>query len=333
MQDTVGGFPDPYPMFSESWTLDPGTVSGRPTAFPVYSMDEYPWDNQGMEASHATDPMPPLPSTASAVTEVLAKTNPSRPEVSVPNFLFELKDIPEMLHLKGQSHSKTRRSNSVAAYNFGWNLLFQDITRLLDFTSQVDKRVKELTRLHQKGGLKRRRTVYSEQVTQRDPSTDFQTFNVHVSGQRSRTTTRKAWVTVRWKPDSPGMPTAEDLVHQARAVVHGWDFSSSGLASTIWEAIPWSWLTDYFFNMGDFLNATRNAVGCQPVNACYMVRTYTKWLTEVTGVSPGFTAHPATGVFKTQSRVLGLASLDASLPFLSNQQMATLLGIAANLGR
>jgi len=334
MDDTIGGYPAPYPMFAERFTLQPGLVSGAPTVFPVYKMVNYPWDNQGVEASHCLDSaLPPQPSVASAVTDVVARTNPSRPEVSVPNFLFELKDIPEMLHLKGTSHSRKHVSNSAVEQNFGWDLLFQDLRRLTDFTSQVDKRVVELKALYRKGGMKRRRTVYSGSHLDTDLTPTFQSFNCSVSGGRSRHTTCIAWVTVRWKPDYPDMPSAQDLVNKARLVVHGWDFSSSGLASVIWEAVPWSWFADYFGNLGTYLNATRNAVGAHPVDACYMKKTTSRWNTWVTSVSPGFTTRPASGVFETKSRVLSSASLTASMPFLSTRQLVTLSSIATNLSR
>lgn len=333
MDDQIGGFPDPYPMFLDRWWLTPGTVSGQPTVFPVYRFDGYPWDNQGVGAIHFTSDLPSLPSASAAATDVIAKTNPSRPDVSVPNFLVELKDIPEMLHLKGQEHHKGRAGSSAAEYNFGWGLLIQDLHNLLDFTHQVNNRVKELKALHSKGGIRRRRTVYSETVTKRATGQTFQSFNCTVSGDQTATTHREAWVTVRWKPDDIAMPSADDLLQQARFAVHGWDPSSGGLASVIWEAIPWSWLADYFGNMGTFLNASRNSVGAQPVNACYMVHTVTRWDTIVRSVSPGFSATPSSLKYETKSRTLTSASLEAHLPFINARQLANLLSIVSNLGR
>jgi hypothetical protein len=307
-----------------------GTVSGQAPAFPVYSFSSYPMDNQGISDSHLS--VPALPTTVAAMTKVMALTNPSRPEVSVPNFIFELKDIPELLHQKGVNHAKKRSSNSAVSYNFGWELLFRDLFRLIDFTSQVDKRVKELKSLYASGGLSRRRTIYNETVTSTTPTT-FQSFNAGVLGSMTKTTRVKVWASVKWRPPNPDMPSAEDLLATARRTVHGWDFSSSGLASIIWEATPWSWFGDYFLNLGDYLNATRNSIGAVAGSGCVMTHAYTDEIGTISSTSPGFGASSPHYVYETKSRVLGTAGITATLPFLSGRQMVTLSSIAFNLGR
>lgn len=337
IEDTIGNFPAPNPLWISRWGLDPVLVDGQALAFPTYRFVACPTDNQGVTPSHLVygndDPHCDLSFVVSAVTDVAARTNPSRADVSVPNFVYELKDIPEMLHQKGQAWAKKRPSNSAVAHNFGWQLLFQDVARMIDFTSSVNNRVKELNRLHSKGGLKRRRTVFRQSFTYVQENVTFQSVEVYLQGTVTGVTTDHRWVSMVWRPDSVNMPSAADLTQQARSIVHGWDFSSNGLAAKIWEAIPWSWFADYFGNLGSYFAAKQNGVGAQPVNACLMRHIETVYTMTVVGAVPGFTTHNGRLVFEDKVRQLGLVSLSASLTFLSPKQLTTLLSIAYNLKR
>jgi len=334
LEDTIGGYPDPYPLFIQHDIHVPSTITGHDVAFSVYWYTDMPMfdsiEDGGVRELHVESE----PSIASAVTSVEAATNPSRPDVSVPNFLYELKDLPEMLHKKGSAHAAKRHSNSTVENNFGWQLLFQDLSKMIDFTASVNKRVTELKRLHSKKGLKRRRTVYSSSASV-EFSRYFHSVQVSVTGPVKVFQQIKSWVTVRWIPDSPSMPSADDLVRLARTTVHGWDGSSNGLAAIIWEAIPWSWMADYFGNMGSYLDAHRNAVGASAANACYMRQINTNWSYGPFDVSSPDAYVCTAGSHKTvtKERFLGLASLTVSLPFLSKKQLSTLSSIAFNLGR
>jgi hypothetical protein len=270
-----------------------------------------------------------------------ARTNPSRPEVAMPNFIFELKDIPELLHLKGLEFEKEPRfinlsrvpkhKNSVAERYFGWNLLFQDLGRLLNFTDQVNRRVKELKALYTKRGLRRVRTVFTGQAAQTSGLQVFQSFNAWVDGWIETHTSVKTWATCKWQPDYPDIPSADELLWTARRVVHGWDFSSNGIGSILWEAVPWSWLGDYMSDVGDFFNAHRNAVGATAIDGCVMNHTVTSSTMKFNSISAGFTASPSAYAIDSKYRELSLAGLSVNLPFLGSRQLVTLLGITANL--
>jgi hypothetical protein len=329
--DVVGNYPNCNPFYVDHYggMELPGLLTGRKLSGAVYSFAGFPMDNQGVYPSwHYT--VPGIPSNVAALTDMQAKTNPSRAEVSLPNFLFELRDFPEMLHLRGQEHKRRMSSNSIAENNFGWSLLFQDLGKLIDFNSQVNSRVKELTNLHKKGGLRRSRTIFNGSAS---TTSGFQTFHSNeafVDGWVDITTTTRIWASCKWQPDSPQIPSADELLQQARLAVHGWDFSSSGLASVVWEAIPWSWLADYMGNVGSFFAANKNSVGAGAIDGCVMNHTKTKGAMRFNSVSQGFHATPSSYVIDSKYRELETSGLSVNMPFLSNRQMVTLLGIAAN---
>jgi hypothetical protein len=249
--------------------------------------------------------------------------------VSVPNFLFELKDIPEMLYLKGVKLAQ-RRGNSVAEQNFAWGALIDDLKKLTDFTGQVNNRVKELNALHSSRGLRRKRTVFDATAKATDENVYFHSFEVVCRGRVEKHTSHKIWVSVRWEPDHVNIPSADELVSLARRVVHGWSVDSGTIGSVIWQATPWSWFSDYFFNMGDFLKASRNSVGAIPF-CCVMEQLETNHQQVIEFTSPGITGHPSKSSFVQKNRTLATAGLTATMPFLSAQQLTTLAGIAANL--
>jgi hypothetical protein len=46
--------------------------------------------------------------------------------------------------------------------------------------------------------------------------------------------------------------------------------NSHGALAAAWELTPWSWLADWFSNVGDVIAATNNSVPCTWSNLCYM---------------------------------------------------------------
>jgi hypothetical protein len=117
--------------------------------------------------------------------------------------------------------------------------------------------------------------------------------------------------------------------------VHGWDSSGGGVSAALWEALPWSWFIDYFGNIGDYLNANKNAVGASATNACYMRQIDKEWSYGPFDISyaTGFTCKAGSYKETTKERFLGLATLTASMPMLSHKQLSTLSSIAFNLSR
>lgn len=336
--DIVGNYPNPNPLWIEGYHFNPGVLSGQKPVAATYVFDHWPLDNQGIggvgHIDGTTDPRYDALALASAITKAQAVTNPSRYDVSVPNFIFELKDIPEMLHRKGSSHGSSRSSNSTVEQNFGWSLLFQDVNRIINFTDSVNKRVRELKGLHKKGGLKRTHKLGSQFMSSYEQDgVTFQSVEAFVTGLVRGKQHRRDWCSVSWQADEPAVPSDEELTRQARLAVHGWDFSSSGVASQIWEALPWSWLGDYFGNLGDFLNATRNSVGATPAVSCLMSTMMSTYDAVITGTSSGFIATGGRYTWFDKTRQVGSAMISASLNVLSAKQLTTLSSIAYNIGR
>jgi len=328
--DIVGepDLPHPLDIFHDEYQQVGVINTKNPHDFAV--MVNYPFDNQGFYGGHSVDPS--VPNDTATITDVMAKTNPSRPEVSLPQFIAELRDIPAMLHLKGKKTIEGLPRSSAIEYNFGWSPLIQDLLKMADFTGQVDRRLQELEGLHSNNGLSRSRTVFRETVLSREPNTAFQTAWSHSVGGfvTYRNDTRK-WGSVNWIPTVPFKGTRGELQSLARLMVHGWDASPGALASTLWELIPWSWFSDYFFNVGDYLAANRNGVGAVAQMACVMHHKRTVATQVLTSVSNNCIATAGTHVIDQKSRVLATAGITATMPFLSIGQLVTMSSLASSL--
>jgi len=337
--DVVGNREGINYLYIDKWTNErPMSVTGNSSLNPpiVYVFNNWPinWDGPyHLNAGSAE------PSEAASVAEVGARTNPSRPEVSVPLILFELiRQIPDRIFDVGAAHierlhpsPKPKDKNAIVRGEFGWNQLYKDVTSLFNFVEHVDQRVKEFNHLFTEKGLRRSRTVWTDKVTSSYSSSLFST-GFGIDAVHYVTTSRRKWVSMVWKPDNLlKMPDATEQLRMARRVVHGWDLSPA----TAWQALPWSWLVDYFTNIGDLLETTRNSIGVSSSRYCVMHSAITERVTTVTTPPISIATWTKTGKWKheTKSRSTpGGLAFDAHLPLLSVRQLTTLSSIALNYG-
>jgi hypothetical protein len=299
-------------------------------------------------------------SDGALATEVLARSNPSKPYISVPNFLYEMKDLPGMirdmgrLNIQLQNLARAKKSGNVSpelmaghaaghylGAQFGWAPLISDLKKLLDFQKQVDRRINDLDRLFNKnGGL--HRTVGKPNpkkgkpggfvVTSQEFNPQYVTESVFfgVAGNIvcnfHKTTVTKRWGSVRWTAVSlpSNRYTNKELQSLATRLVFGANLNPEA----IWDAIPWSWLIDWFTNVGTFLGAYTNVIPVHASTPLVMthkrtVGTYTR-VDNVSIISGG----GGTTVLESKARNLATATLSASVPFLSARQLSILSALA-----
>lgn len=259
------------------------------------------------------------------ITKLLAITNPSRPVVDIPVFVKELGDLPRLVQIAGKSIYKKVASGNLN-WQFGWKPLLSDLGKMLDFGDHWDKKSKEIERLHSKGGLRRNVTLARNENVTVKPSyiveSSVGTWYSHFTESHKT----KLWGSVRWIPtDRPQGTGHKDPMLAFRAAL-GLDVTMS----TIWEALPWSWLIDYFGNIGDYLMAHRNTVPAEPTRICIMrydesVRSYIPTTRPTGGSWSG-----ASIITERKSRnVGGSPKLTIGyLPLLSATQLSILASLA-----
>lgn len=275
-----------------------------------------------------------LPSITSAATTLLAKTSPGRAYVSLPLAVGELKDLPGQLKnymflfSKSKPPPKITGSSPGSAYlewKFGWAPLLQDLGALLTAQEAIDKRVDELHKLYEEGGVKRRLKLgESGSAENVSPLFDTTIHNWVIRYNGFGQTVGEQWGTVRWVPTllpkrlTP--PVTRKLAHDAVLGLSG------NHISDVWNLIPWSWLIDWAVNIDSFLKATNNAIPCQPVDVCIMrhLTTKTRWVYQQVA---GGTMSGGTGTttLETKERFANVGpGLTASIPFLNGGQLSIL---------
>jgi len=260
--------------------------------------------------------IPGNPTNGAAATELLEKTNPSRPLVSIPNFGHELRELPSMLYRAGRGLIRGFAGANLQ-YQFGWKPLVSDLGKMLSFTDEVTKRSDELKALAS-GGLRRKRTLWrGSRVEDRgyQPCQSGRGFTMSMKIQQMHVS--HVWGYVDWYPTSPMLYTDNEFRGVAQRALMGLTIDPS----TVWEAVPWSWLVDYFSNVGDYLAAHRNIVGASYRNLSIMRRSSVT----STASHPSYPKRGVTTFARTlKTRTPASASLDAQLPFLSGRQFSIL---------
>lgn len=208
-------------------------------------------------------------SNANLVTKALANINPNRPTVDFPVFLFELREFPEMLRNLGEILAKRLHPTNLPyawlAWHFGWAPLISDAKSLFGLSKTIDDRVKYLNAAQY--GKRINRSLGGTTITNDAGSTGLIALNpgANYSYTKVDVEKQKFWysakLTLRTKFPDPGA-----LRWAAAKAAFGLNVD----AATLWQALPWSWLIDYLFNIGDVLEANRGGISFTVGNVCIM---------------------------------------------------------------
>jgi hypothetical protein len=218
-------------------------------------------------------------------------------------------------------------------FEFGWKPLYNDLKDILSFQQQVDKRIVELNRLYSEKGLKRRLDLFNETVATSSSKT------IETGGGRTlsvieyRLTRVQSWGTIRWRPTKvPVDLRRQDLGRIARKLVFGIQHKGvDGLQA--WNALPFSWLADWFSNYGEWLAANRNVIPAAPTgpsNIMTLSETYYSWV-RTDGYRFQIKGGDGQRVLRTKARAQSSGTLSATLPLATARQLGILA--ALNLQR
>jgi hypothetical protein len=279
-----------------------------------------------------------LPSVGQETTKLLARTNPSRPVVTPLTLIQDMVEIPKMLHDVGKVlsaaggnlpsglHPKVQ-ANMHLALSFGWAPLVEDIHNLLSLQQHIDRRAGELSRLYSVGGLKRRihlGTYGAESTTANHLATSYA--GGVVQGKLQRFTQCQRWGTVRWLPSHlpPYHPGEKELIAKARQVALG--LSSEGTLEGVWDVIPWTWVIDWFANIGEFALAFSNTVPALSYEPCIMTHTVTPSLFTPTFRSSGLQGGNGLITYESKERTHDAIPTPSTtfLPFLGRKRLSIL---------
>ncbi|DAD51546.1 maturation protein [ssRNA phage Esthiorhiza.2_47] len=282
-----------------------------------------------------------LPSNGADTTKLLARTNPGRSYMSIPTLIQDVIDIPKMLAdwtklLTDRKHGGTKLdlkalANQHLAISFGVLPLIEDIRKLGEVHSAILQRKKELQRLYNVGGLRRRLKLGKYKASQDTKNVLITSYpGGYVQGNLQRTTTVERWGTVRWLPSGIPKyhPGEEELFREARRLIYG--LSAESFAEGIWDVIPWTWVIDWFANIGEFSQAFSNTVQCFSYRPCIMTKTETVSTFTPTFRSQGIEGGSGTITLTSKTRVHDVIPTPATavLPMLDLRRLSILGSLA-----
>jgi len=250
--------------------------------------------------------------------EAYKRMRPGQAKAGAAQFLYELKEFP-LLPFQKVFFKKLRPRNfadiPVAAKNavldiknlgseylnfvFGWLPLVSDLRKMYRLYKSIDR---ELARLYRENGKTIHRHVTLNQdtdVTQTESISNAPYLNVSgappnfgfVGASRYTVTTRttvKEWSSACFKYYLIDSVPSSEWTSRSRAQL----FGLLPTPETIWEVIPWSWLIDWFSNIGDVIsNLSANAA-----DNLAMLYSYTMRHTVTTSVAQCDSWHQASSV-------------------------------------
>lgn len=249
------------------------TVGGQ--YYRIYN--NYPWTAAETPTGHIQFPIGPT----SPISAAMARSNPGKPNLSLPVAIAELRDLPKTYRsIAGYLRNPKSITNShgfggsYITWNFGIAPMIGDIQKLIDFAGNVERTRKRLQDLYDGDGMQRSGSLDQGSRMTTTFGTLFQTDVGYTQGNIVKFTEKKMWYSARWKPTTrPPDGGNEGMLKLARKVAFGVNGPPS--LEDIWNLLPWSWLMDYFINLGDVLGAGRNSVPATCVSCCVMTQTET----------------------------------------------------------
>jgi hypothetical protein len=193
----------------------------------------------------------------SFAAEAYRKMRPDKPSFEGLNAIYELKDLPGMLRQRLSDSPFRNIGNYYLAEKFGWVPLLRDIQNLCKTQENLQDRYKQL--LRDEGEPIRRGTklrdlrsdpLISNWNPGMGPSLVSYFSRGPVTVQSSQQTMDQVWAAARFRYFLPEGP--RDIVwtnRMKRAI-----FGLTPSPIVIWNAVPWSWLADWFFNYGDVIS-------------------------------------------------------------------------------
>ena len=238
---------------------------------------------------------------------LLAKANPSAPDISVPTFIFELKDIPSLMKswyqifatVPGRRRLLRRFAPTSEAQEYFARLLartpellasghltwrwairpfIKDLFTLISFIDVTQSRVRMLKKLQTDRSIRRRVAIRKDS---RQIITDriLHSEGILIRGTTTDLFTEELWGTVKYQLLNPPEIPLDHLLLKDDAQIRSlatrlkYGITSFELLSATWELMPWSWLVDWFTGLGTVIAATNNTLGLFQKNACLMRHT------------------------------------------------------------
>jgi len=271
---------------------------------------------------------------AEMTNAALKRVNPRRPVIELPLFLYELRELPSLIRATGNFLRRPGGSNPSDVYlasQFGWSPLLRDLHSLLNLVTEMEKKKKQLDKTvrtkRSEGTIGTfRMSWFSNQYTQSLLGAGY------VDYRYKHESETRAWYVYKFKTYNPPPDSGtEGLGAFYNALTSG------NAMSTLWNALPWSWLIDYLYSIGDYLEASGGMVyyTTDSLNLCQSC--YVKTSIDIinTRGMDSFELDEGFATNKAWQRKVATNPVPRIVlsPFLSGRQLSILGALATSSGR
>lgn len=187
------------------------------------------------------------------------RMKPAEPSMEGLNAIYELREIPHLLMQRFEKDNLKSVGDFHLAMQFGWLPLLSDTINFVQTQRNAQKRLKWL--LEHNGKPVRRRLTLAETppepiITSGDaygalaPTLATQFYSGTPHWEQRDVTIDKIWASARfryWLPSGP-----RDVAWRRKMLRRIYGLRPT--PKVVWNAIPWSWLVDWFSNVGDIVS-------------------------------------------------------------------------------
>lgn len=153
-------------------------------------------------------------------------------------------------------------------WQFGWVPFVSDLEKLYVLSQTIDNRIRQIARDNGRGVRRRAETGFDQTTDYQEQAFPVSSFGgvnnappnwaSPASSRWSVTTvtTRRSWYSARYRYYIPDVGSGS-WIPKARRILYGAQITPA----LLWELTPWSWMIDWFLNVGDVIsNFSENAV-------------------------------------------------------------------------
>lgn len=250
------------------------------------------WDPNPIYSGRFVAPTPSTPGPinrpdlAGYGPEVWNRMKPDKPIMSLSNAFYELKDVPGMLRNGFKVNNLKDIANFNLAVNFGWLPLLQDIRNFVESHKKLNK---ELIQLLRNNGRPVHRRLSADNSFAVDDADTLSVSSISAPGFAKPTLVSYAygdgfvktlktsykeriWASGKFRYWLPEMGSITKLQYKRKLIRRLY-----GLRPTpyvIYRALPWSWMIDWFTNVGDNIsNLNANVADRLICEYAYVMRT------------------------------------------------------------
>jgi hypothetical protein len=176
--------------------------------------------------------------------------------VSLPNFLYELKDMKGMIPSFDRKSLTKTASNNFLAFEFGVKPFISDIKNIVNMADSVSKRLHHLVQQQKKTShLTFARDVKYEEDFSFFRNIESPYFNDYVEGAMNGFMFKRTSARTHFQIGASlyqDLSDLEDANSQLKALLSSGGFNHP--ARVVWNAIPYSFVVDWFFSVGKLLD-------------------------------------------------------------------------------